>query len=253
MPVLQTLELTKSYGGAVVVDHVTIGVDKGEVLCILGPSGAGKSTLLRCICHLEEQDSGLALLNGRPIGYKVRNGHLVALPARATNRQRRRIGVVFQSFNLFKHLTLLENVVVAPVKVLGLERGAVETRAKGLLDMVGLADKTSAYPDALSGGQQQRGAIARALAMEPDVVLFDEPTSALDPESIGGVLSVMENLSATDVTMVVVTHEIGFAKRAASRVVFMEEGRVVVDGDVESTLVSTSNERIKRFLYGDEN
>ena len=246
--VLEAVELTKCFGPSVVLDHVNLRVVRGEALCILGPSGAGKSTLLRCMCHLETQDSGGVFVKGELIGYKADKGRLVPLRERAVARQRRALGMVFQSFNLFGHLTLLENVAEPPVRVLGRERRSVQKHALELLEMVGLADKAGSYAGELSGGQQQRGAIARALAMEPEVILFDEPTSALDPESIGGVLSVMERLAETHVTMVVVTHEIAFAKRAASRVVFMENGRVIADGDVGSMLVNPESERVRQFL-----
>jgi polar amino acid transport system ATP-binding protein len=247
-PVLEAVNITKRFGSNMVLDDVSLTVEKGEVLCILGPSGAGKSTLLRCMCHLDKQDSGAIFINGDLFGYKAHNGRLVALSEKKTCLQRHSIGMVFQSFNLFGHLTLLENIVEAPVRVLGLERSGVEARAYELLQMVGLEEKAKSYPGQLSGGQQQRGAIARALAMNPDVILFDEPTSALDPESIGGVISVMENLAGAKVTMVVVTHEIGFAKRAASRVVFMENGKIEIEGDVESTLINPRAERLRAFM-----
>ena len=244
--VLETVGLTKSFGETTVLSDVSLRVEKGEVLCVLGPSGAGKTSLLRCMCHLERYDAGAVFVSGELFGHRAHRGKLMPLKERATSRQRRSIGMVFQSFNLFSHMTLMENVVTAPVHVLG--RNRREAEAEELLRMVGLSEKASAYAGDLSGGQQQRGAIARALAMKPEVVLFDEPTSALDPESIGDVLKVMERLAAERVTMVVVTHEIGFAKRAATRVVFMENGRIIVDGKPADTLVNPSSERIKAFL-----
>ena len=246
--VLETVGLTKSFGETTVLSDVSLRVEKGEVLCVLGPSGAGKTSLLRCMCHLERYDAGAVFVSGELFGHRAHRGKLMPLKGRVTSRQRRSIGMVFQSFNLFSHMTLMENVVTAPVHVLGRNRREVEAEAEELLRMVGLSEKASAYAGDLSGGQQQRGAIARALAMKPEVVLFDEPTSALDPESIGDVLKVMERLAAERVTMVVVTHEIGFARHAATRVVFMENGRIIVDGKPEDTLVNPSSERIKAFL-----
>ena len=247
-PVVETIGLTKSFGDTTVVKAVSLRVDTGEVLCVLGPSGAGKTTLLRCMALLETFEAGAVFLKGELFGYRAHRGKLTPLKNKVTSRQRRHIGMVFQSFNLFDHKTLMENVVMAPVHVLGRNRRQVEAEAAELLRMVGLSEKASAYAGDLSGGQQQRGAIARALAMKPDIVLFDEPTSALDPESIGDVLGVMERLAAERVTMVIVTHEIAFARRAASRVVFMENGEIRADGSPEDMLVKPKSERIKTFL-----
>jgi polar amino acid transport system ATP-binding protein len=247
-PVLETVGLTKSYGDIVVVDDVSIRVNEGEVMCLLGPSGAGKTTLLRCMCHLETFESGAVFVGNELFGFRVRNEKLTPLKTGVMSIQRRRIGMVFQSFNLFGHMTLMENIVAAPVHVLGRNRKEVEVEAAELLSLVGLSDKASAYAGNLSGGQQQRGAIARALAMKPQVVLFDEPTSALDPESTGDVLAVMEKLAAERVTMVVVTHEVQFARRAASRVVFMENGRVAAEGTPDDMIVNPKSERVRTFL-----
>ena len=246
--VVEVVDVVKSYKHNIVLDHVNVNVGRGETVCVIGPSGAGKSTLLRCIVHLENLDSGAIFLDGELIGYRARKGGLVELNKRLVARQRSRMGMVFQSFDLFAHITLLENVMEAPIHVLGEKKQIVEERARELLERVGLAEKASSYPGALSGGQQQRVAIARALAMEPRVLLFDEPTSALDPESIGGVLATMEELALESMTMIVVTHELGFARKAASRVVFMENGQVVQDGTVDRMLIHPQNERVKRFL-----
>lgn len=246
--VLETIGLTKSFGATTVLNDVSLRVETGEVLCVLGPSGAGKTTLLRCMAHLETYDAGAVFVKGELFGYRAHRGKLTPLKSKVTSRQRRRVGMVFQSFNVFGHMTLMENVVTAPVHVLGRNRREVEAEAAELLRMVGMSEKASAYAGDLSGGQQQRGAIARALAMKPEVVLFDEPTSALDPESISEVLGVMERLAAERVTMVIVTHEIAFARRAASRVVFMENGEIRADGSPEDMLVNPKSERIKVFL-----
>jgi polar amino acid transport system ATP-binding protein len=246
--VVEVVDVTKSFKQNVVLDHVTFSVKQGETVCVIGPSGAGKSTLLRCIIHLQKPDAGAIFLDGELIGYREHRGGLVELNKRVIARQRSRMGMVFQSFDLFSHMTLLENVMEAPVHVLGEKKQVVQARARELLDRVGLADKASSYPGALSGGQQQRGAIARALAMKPRVLLFDEPTSALDPESIGGVLATMEELARESMTMIVVTHELSFARKAASRVVFMENGRVLQDDTVDRVLVDPQHERVKRFL-----
>ena len=246
--VVEVVNVVKSYKRNIVLDHVNVNVGQGETVCVIGPSGAGKSTLLRCILHLQKPDAGAIFLDGELIGYRAHKGGLVELNKRLTARQRSRMGTVFQSIDLFAHMTLLENVMEAPVHVLGQNKQIVKERARELLERVGLAEKASSYPAALSGGQQQRGAIARALAMRPRVLLFDEPTSALDPESIGGVLATMEELARESMTMIVVTHELGFARKAASRVVFMENGRVVQDDIVGRVLIDPQNERVKRFL-----
>jgi len=217
----------KSYGGVEVLHGVDLVVEPGTVTVILGPSGSGKSTLLRSINHLEKVDRGFVALDGELVGYRRKGNTLRELKEKELLRQRTRFGFVFQSFNLFPHLTALENVVEAPVSAQGRPRAEVEAEARALLARVGLGGRETAYPRQLSGGQQQRVAIARALALKPAVLLFDEPTSALDPELVGEVLAVLEQLADDGTTMIVVTHEIGFARRAADRVVFMDDGRVV--------------------------
>ena len=238
----------KSYVGVEVLHGVDLVVEPGTVTVILGPSGSGKSTLLRSINHLEKVDRGFVALDGELVGYRRKGDKLHELQEKDVLRQRTRFGFVFQSFNLFPHLTALENVVEAPVSAQGRQRGEVEAEARELLARVGLADRTGAYPRQLSGGQQQRVAIARALAMRPAVLLFDEPTSALDPELVGEVLAVIEDLARTGTTMIVVTHEIGFARRVADTVVFMDDGRVVEQGPPEQVLDDPQHDRTRAFL-----
>ena len=238
----------KSYGGVEVLHGVDLVVEPGTVTVVLGPSGSGKSTLLRSINHLEKVDRGFVALDGELVGYRRRGEKLHELKERDLLRQRTRFGFVFQSFNLFPHLTALENVVEAPVSAQGRPRAEVEPEARELLDRVGLGDRADARPRQLSGGQQQRVAIARALAMQPAVLLFDEPTSALDPELVGEVLAVIEDLARSGTTMLVVTHEIGFARRAADQVVFMDEGRIVEQGPPEQVLDAPRHERTRTFL-----
>ncbi|WP_229827448.1 amino acid ABC transporter ATP-binding protein [Klenkia taihuensis] len=238
----------KSFGAHEVLHGVDLVVEPGSVTVILGPSGSGKSTLLRSINHLETVDRGYVALDGELVGYRRRGDVLHELKERDLLRQRTRFGFVFQSFNLFPHLTALENVVEAPVSAQGRNRREVEAEARELLARVGLADKAGAHPRQLSGGQQQRVAIARALAMKPAVLLFDEPTSALDPELVGEVLSVITDLARTGTTMIVVTHEIGFARQAADRIVFMDSGRVVEQGTPAQVLDDPQHERTKAFL-----
>ena len=239
----------KSYAGVGEVLHgVDLVVEPGTVTVILGPSGSGKSTLLRSINHLEKVDRGFVALDGELVGYRRKGDKLHELQEKDVLRQRTRFGFVFQSFNLFPHLTALENVVEAPVSAQGRRRSEVEAEARELLARVGLADRTGAYPRQLSGGQQQRVAIARALAMRPAVLLFDEPTSALDPELVGEVLSVIEDLARDGTTMIVVTHEIGFARKAADQVVFMDDGRIVESGPPEQVLDAPQHERTRTFL-----
>ena len=242
----------KSYAGVEVLHGVDLVVEPGTVTVVLGPSGSGKSTLLRSINHLEKVDRGFIALDGELVGYR-RKPHrggdkLHELPEKDLLRQRTRFGFVFQSFNLFPHLTALENVVEAPVSAQGRPRGEVQAEAVELLARVGLADKADVYPRQLSGGQQQRVAIARALAMRPAVLLFDEPTSALDPEQVGEVLGVIEDLARTGTTMIVVTHEIGFARKAADRIVFMDAGRIVEQGPPEQVLDAPQHDRTRAFL-----
>jgi polar amino acid transport system ATP-binding protein len=231
-----------------VLHGVDLVVEPGSVTVVLGPSGSGKSTLLRSINHLETVDRGFVALDGELVGYRRRGDVLHELKEKDVLRQRTRFGFVFQSFNLFPHLTALENVVEAPVSAQGRNRREVEAEARELLARVGLADKADAHPRQLSGGQQQRVAIARALAMRPAVLLFDEPTSALDPELVGEVLAVIADLARTGTTMIVVTHEIGFARQAADQIVFMDEGRVVEQGTPAQVLDDPQHERTKAFL-----
>jgi polar amino acid transport system ATP-binding protein len=238
----------KSYAGTEVLHGVDLVVEPGTVTVVLGPSGSGKSTLLRSINHLEKVDRGFVALDGELVGYRRKGDKLHELQEKDVLRQRTRFGFVFQSFNLFPHLTALENVAEAPVSAQGRPRSEVEAEARELLARVGLADRTGAYPRQLSGGQQQRVAIARALAMRPAVLLFDEPTSALDPELVGEVLEVIEDLARTGTTMIVVTHEIGFARRVADQVVFMDDGRVVEQGPPEQVLDAPQHDRTRSFL-----
>lgn len=247
-PVVRLHNVVKRYGSFEALRGVSLAVDEGEVVAIIGPSGSGKSTLVRCIHQLEAIDGGAIYLDDELLGFRREGGHLRALGGHAIARQRRKLGMVFQQFVLFPHLTVEENVMEGPVQVLGDAREDACTRARQLLGRVGLADKMQAYPQQLSGGQQQRVAIARALAMQPKVMLFDEPTSALDPELVGEVLSVVSDLARAGKTMVVVTHEIAFAREAASRVVFMEAGRIVEQGEARSTLAEPRTERLRNFL-----
>ena len=240
--------LHKRYGPHVVLCDVSLTVQQGEVVCIIGPSGSGKSTLLRCLNRLEEIQAGEIVIDGAALGYHEKQGRLHALPEKAACRQRAAIGMVFQRFNLFPHLTALENVIEAPMIVRKLPRSQAQQRGRALLDRVGLADKAGHYPSMLSGGQQQRVAIARALAMDPKLMLFDEPTSALDPELVGEVLAVMRELVATGMTMVVVTHEMGFARDVADRVIFMEAGAIVEEGPPAALFGSPQQERTRGFL-----
>ncbi|UPG74676.1 amino acid ABC transporter ATP-binding protein (plasmid) [Roseomonas gilardii subsp. gilardii] len=238
----------KSFGGRRVLDDVTLHIPAGQVCAIIGPSGSGKSTLLRCINHLERVDSGTIRIGGEMIGYRLSGGRLYELSERQIARQRARVGMVFQSFNLFPHLTVLGNLTEAPVQILGQPRRQAEEKARALLAQVGLASRAGDWPQTLSGGQQQRVAIARALAMDPGVMLFDEPTSALDPELVGEVLQVMKNLARNGMTMVVVTHEIGFAREVADQLVFMEDGRIVESGDAREIIAAPRQARTAEFL-----
>jgi len=240
--------VTKSFGAHRVLDDIDLELAEGTVTVVLGPSGSGKSTLLRTINHLEKIDRGQVRVGGTLIGYRQVGDKLHELSEREVLRQRSRIGFVFQSFNLFPHLTALENVVEAPTSAQGRDRADVATEALALLARVGLADKAGAYPRQLSGGQQQRVAIARALALQPDVILFDEPTSALDPELVGEVLAVIKELARDGVTLVVVTHEIGFAREVADTVVFLDEGRVVEQGPPSRVIDHPTEERTRAFL-----
>jgi polar amino acid transport system ATP-binding protein len=241
-------KVNKSFGRLRVLRDVSLTVEKGEVVCIIGPSGAGKSTLLRCINHLEGIDSGTIYLDDEPVYRYVRDGKVVVDPERRVEALRSEVGMVFQSFNLFPHLTVLENVMLAPVHVRNEPREDARSRAEALLAKVGLSDKVEAYPHELSGGQQQRVAIARSLAMQPKAMLFDEVTSALDPELIGEVLRVMRQLAAEGMTMIIVTHEMGFARDVADRVLFMADGVVVEEGSPEQIFKAPRHERTRQFL-----
>ena len=238
----------KSFGAHRVLDGIDLVVEPGQVAVIIGPSGSGKSTLLRAINRLDPLDLGWVRIGGELVGVEARGGRLHELPERAVRAQRRRIGFVFQSFNLFPHLTILENVTEAPIAHGLLDRAEARTRGLALLERVGIAEKANAYPRQLSGGQQQRVAIARALALDPDLVLFDEPTSSLDPELVGEVLAVIKDLARTGTTLVVVTHEIGFAREVADLVVFLDHGRVVEQGPPADVLDRPESPRLKEFL-----
>ncbi|RJQ77990.1 amino acid ABC transporter ATP-binding protein [Pseudonocardiaceae bacterium YIM PH 21723] len=247
-PLLRAIGVHKSYGHTEVLRGFDLEVAKGQVVCLLGPSGSGKSTFLRCVNHLEAIDGGQIWVDGEPIGYRLRGGRLYELREREVARQRRDIGMVFQRFNLFAHRTALENVVEGPIQVLRLDADIARRQGLELLDRVGLAHRADAYPAQLSGGQQQRVAIARSLAMRPKLMLFDEPTSALDPELVGEVLSVMAGLAEEGMTMLVVTHELGFAAEAADEVVFMADGAVVELGPPGEVLSKPKHERTRQFL-----
>jgi polar amino acid transport system ATP-binding protein len=247
-PLVHIRGLAKSFGVHKVLDAVDLDVAKGEVVVMLGPSGSGKSTLLRCVNHLERPDAGFVQLAGELVGYRYAGGKLHELRHAALTRQRSRIGMVFQQFNLFPHRTALENIVEAPIAVRGLPRDEAVAEARELLARVGLAGREDAYPRQLSGGQQQRVAIARALAMRPELMLFDEPTSALDPELVGEVLSVMRDLARSGMTMIVVTHETGFAREVADTVVFLDQGRIVESGPPAQVLSAPRHERARAFL-----
>jgi polar amino acid transport system ATP-binding protein len=238
----------KSYGRHEVLSGIDLSVDPGQVLCIIGPSGSGKSTFLRCINHLESIDGGRLYVDGELVGYRQRGTKLYELSERDVCAKRAEIGMVFQRFNLFPHLTALENVVIGPMKVKGESRRDAEARGQTSLERVGLADKIRAYPNQLSGGQQQRVAIARALAMEPKLMLFDEPTSALDPELVGDVLDAMRVLAEEGMTMVVVTHEMGFAREVGDALVFMDGGVILESGDPREILAAPQHERTRAFL-----
>ena len=243
-PVLQLENVHKSFGTLHVLQGVDITINRGQVVCVLGPSGSGKSTLLRCINLLEPPEQGRIMLEGREITGKQSKDEEEG----GLDFVRRRIGMVFQQFNLFPHMCALDNVTLGPTKVLGRSASEVEPEAKALLERVGMTEKVGEYPDRLSGGQQQRVAIARALAMDPHVMLFDEVTSALDPELVKEVLDVMRELASEGMTMIVVTHEIGFARDVADRVIFMDGGKIVEDGPPSQVIENPQQERTKKFL-----
>lgn len=245
---VQAEQVHKSFGRLEVLKGIDLQVARGEVMCLLGPSGSGKSTFLRCINHLEQVTAGRLSVDGELVGYRERGGRLHELRDRETALKRAEIGMVFQRFNLFPHMTALGNVTEAPVRVRRLSRAEADERGRALLDRVGLGDRLDAYPAQLSGGQQQRVAIARALAMQPKLMLFDEPTSALDPELVGEVLAVMRDLAAEGMTMLVVTHEVGFAREAADSVCFMDAGVVVESGPPERVLDDPQQPRTREFL-----
>ncbi|MGW3072786.1 MULTISPECIES: amino acid ABC transporter ATP-binding protein [unclassified Kitasatospora] len=238
----------KSYGPVEVLKGIDLEVKQGEVFCLIGPSGSGKSTFLRCINHLEKINGGRLWVDGELVGYRQKGDRLHELKDREVALKRRDIGMVFQRFNLFPHMTAVENVMEAPVQVKGESRADARERGMALLERVGLADKAGNYPSQLSGGQQQRVAIARALAMKPKLMLFDEPTSALDPELVGDVLDVMRGLAEEGMTMVVVTHEMGFAREVGDALVFMDGGVVVESGNPREVLTNPQHERTRAFL-----
>lgn len=240
--------VSKSYGSNMVLKSISLEVARGEVLCLVGPSGSGKSTFLRCINHLETVNAGRLWVDGDLVGYREHGDKLYEMHPKDAAKQRRDIGMVFQRFNLFPHMTALENVMAAPMMLKKGTKAALKSRAMELLARVGLADRYDYYPAHLSGGQQQRVAIARALAMEPKLMLFDEPTSALDPELVGEVLDVMKGLAESGMTMIVVTHEMGFAREVADKLVFMDGGVVVEEGDPAEVLSNPQRERTKAFL-----
>ncbi|WP_308082389.1 amino acid ABC transporter ATP-binding protein [Streptomyces sp. NK15101] len=247
-PMVRAEGVRKHFGRLEVLKGIDLTVERGQVCCLLGPSGSGKSTFLRCINHLEKVDGGRLAVDGELVGYRQQGDKLHELREREVAERRRDIGMVFQRFNLFPHMTALENVTEAPVKVGGVSKADSREQAQLLLEQVGLGDRAHHYPAQLSGGQQQRVAIARALAMKPKLMLFDEPTSALDPELVGDVLDVMRRLAADGMTMVVVTHEIGFAREVGDTAVFMDEGVVVEAGDPRRVLVDPEQERTRAFL-----
>ena len=247
-PLVRAIDVRKRFGDTEVLSGVNLDVHRGEVLCIIGPSGSGKSTFLRCINQLEIYQGGKIFVNDELIGYKEAGGRLLPIGNRQVVLQRRRIGMVFQQFNLFWHMTVMENIIEAPVRVLGQSVAQARENAMRLLERVGLAAKAEAYPMKLSGGQQQRAAIARALAMNPELMLFDEPTSALDPETTGEVLSVISELASTGMTMIIVTHEMGFARQVANRVVLMEEGQIRHEAPPDQFFGNQAPARLKAFL-----
>lgn len=245
---VRAADVHKSFGDLEVLKGISMEIHRGEVIVILGPSGSGKSTFLRCINNLETMDSGSISVDGIYIGYEMQGEELYEVSSRTAARQRGQVGMVFQQFNLFPHMTVMENLIEAPVVVHGVSKREAQEKARGLLEIVGLADREDSYPSQLSGGQQQRVAIARALAIEPKLLLFDEPTSALDPELVGEVLSTMQALAERGHTMVVVTHEITFAKAAADRVYFMDDGVVVESGPPDQVLENPKEDRTREFF-----
>jgi polar amino acid transport system ATP-binding protein len=248
--ILDAKDVVKSYGSNTILNGISISAIEGEVVSLLGPSGSGKSTFLRCINNLETIDAGSIEVDGEFVGFKRVGDHLQEMREKELAIQRRRCGMVFQNFNLFGHRTALENITLAPIKVTGVSKRAAIAEANDLLSMVGLAGKGDLYPGQLSGGQQQRVAIARALAMHPKLMLFDEATSALDPELVGEVLAVIRNLAETGMSMVIVTHEMKFAREVSNKVVFMSEGVIVESGSPDHMFGSASDPRTANFLKG---
>lgn len=247
-PALRVEVLRKSYGHVEVLKGIDMQVKPGEVACLVGPSGSGKSTFLRCINHLEKINSGRLYVHGELIGYQEKKGRLYELSDREVCSQRAEIGMVFQNFNLFQHMNVLENIIEAPIKVLKISKEEAIIHARELLELVGLSSREESFPKQLSGGQQQRVAITRALAMRPKLMLFDEPTSALDPELVGEVLAAMQNLANSGMTMIVVTHEMGFARKVADTVTFMDAGLIVESGPPDQVLDNPQHERTKSFV-----
>jgi polar amino acid transport system ATP-binding protein len=247
-PMVKIRGLRKHYGQREVLCGIDLDVSAGSVMCIIGPSGSGKSTLLSCINHLERIDAGKLWVEGELVGYREYNGRLYELPERQVARMRQKVGMVFQQFNLFPHMTALQNIIEAPIQVKRIPLAQARKRAMELLDRVGLADKHARFPAQLSGGEQQRVAIARALAMDPRLMLFDEPTSALDPELVGEVLAVMQDLARSGMTMVVVTHELAFAREVGDALVFMDAGVIVERGLPRAVLSAPKERRTQDFL-----
>ncbi len=248
VPMVDLRGVRKSFGSVEVLKGIDLIVPEGQLTCLIGPSGSGKSTLLRCINHIERLSGGHIYVDAQLIGYTARAGKLYEMREKQVARQRQDIGMVFQGFNLFPHMTVEQNIIEGPIRVRGVSAEVAKTEALALLERVGLAEKRTAYPNQLSGGQKQRVAIARALAMHPKVMLFDEPTSALDPELVGEVLQAMKDLAQSGMTMIVVTHEIAFAKEVADHVVFMAEGKLVEQGPPEHVLVNPQHPRTQAFL-----
>ena len=247
-PALRVEGLRKSYGQVEVLKGIDMQVKPGEVACLVGPSGSGKSTFLRCINHLEKINSGRLYVHGELVGYQEKKGRLYELTDREVCRKRAEIGMVFQNFNLFQHMSVLENIIEAPTRVLKISKEEAIIHARELLELVGLSGREESLPKQLSGGQQQRVAISRALAMRPKLMLFDEPTSALDPELVGEVLAAMQDLANSGMTMIVVTHEMGFARKVADTVTFMDAGLIVESGAPDEVLDNPQHERTKSFF-----
>jgi polar amino acid transport system ATP-binding protein len=247
-PMVELRRVSMSFGRHRVLNDVSLTVSRGEMVAIIGPSGSGKTTLLRCINFLEEYDGGEVVVDGETVGFRLENGRRIRRTEREIAATRANVGMVFQSYNLFPHMTVLRNITAAPIRVKGVSPEAAEAHARALLNRVGLLEKADALPVRLSGGQQQRVAIARALAMQPKLMLFDEVTSALDPELVGEVLAVMKSLADDGMTMVVVTHEMQFAREIADRIVFMDEGAIVEEGDPKRLFSAPATERLRAFL-----